>query len=133
MPLDKDDVKLVLDSSASDIIPQEALDKDPATGKYPPADPTNPTRAPRSNLAETNRVARQNRRSLLKLETQVGELQGDVADLRALLASLTGAVDLNAVRAAILEAGTTAADGVRAAGAEVLAQLDAVRLDINRG
>lgn len=133
MPLDEKDVDLLLDSKASDIIPHEALDKDPTTGKYPPTDPANPNRAPKSNLAETNRVARQNRRSLLKLETQVGELQGDVADLRTLLASLTGTVDLNAVRAAILEAGTTAADGVRAAGAEVLQQLDAVRLDINRG
>lgn len=142
MPLEKADVVEMWDSPDSDIIEHEALDKDPATDTYPPADPVNPNWRPGHTLTETNRVARQNRRSLLKLEAEVGELVGDltsltnvVTQLSARLASLEAAVqglDVTELQVAIVAAGTQAAAAVTAAGERVLEDLDRVRLNIDR-
>src|SRR3989304_2012376 len=85
MPLESTDVVKVWDSPDSDLVEHEALDKDPVTNTYPPDNPDNPNWRPASMLTESNRVTRQNRRSLLKLEAQVGEIVGD-------LTAVTGAL-----------------------------------------
>ena len=65
--LSKEDVEAVWVAGDSDVIEHEALDKD-ASGTYPPLNPDNPNWRPGSTIAETNRVARQNQRSLVKVE-----------------------------------------------------------------
>lgn len=143
MPLESTDVVKVWDSPDSDLVEHEALDKDPVTNTYPPDNPDNPNWRPASMLTESNRVTRQNRRSLLKLEAQVGEIVGDLTAVTGALVHLNDrlaavetalqGLDLAALRQAIGAAGVDAAAAVRAAGEQVLEDLDRVRLNIDRG
>ena len=78
--LSKEGVEAVWVSGDSDVIEHEALDKD-ASGTYPPLNPDNPNWRPGPTIAETNRVARQNRRSLVKVEAGIGDIVADLAEI----------------------------------------------------
>lgn len=135
--LSKEDVVAVWVSGDSDVIEHEALDKD-ASGTYPPLNPDNPNWRPGPTIAETNRVARQNRRSLVKVEAGIGDIVADLAEIltalgevRARLGALeaaVGAVDVAAIRTAVQDAAARAGAEVDAAGARVAEDLGRYRL-----
>lgn len=119
------------------LIEHEALDKD-ASGSYPPSDPNNPTWTAASMAAETNRVVRQNRRSLVKTEASLGDALADLAEIlialgniRARLDALEAAVsalDVAAIGSAIATAASEAGAEVEASGARVAEDLGRFRL-----
>ena len=128
--LSKEDVVAVWVSGDSDVIEHEALDKD-ASGTYPPLNPDNPNWRPGPTITETNRVARQNRRSLVKVEADLAEILTALGEVRARLDALeaaVGAVDVAAITTAVQDAAARAGAEVDAAGARVAEDLGRYRL-----
>lgn len=128
--LSKEDVVAVWASGDSDVIEHEALDKD-ASGTYPPLNPDNPNWRPGPTITETNRVARQNRRSLVKVEADLAEILTALGEVRARLGALeaaVGAVDVAAITTAVQDAAARAGAEVDAAGARVAEDLGRYRL-----